>query len=392
MKKSFIFTVFAALLFLAGCKPPVQEGGEYTRLTFTETAVQVGIDGTYQLYLDWEPIQAADPTAKCTWASSNEAVATVNQGMITGVAQGKCNITATLGELKAIVEVEVLDPLQAERQAVEFSQMVMYSWNPQYKAEHILETGVAQELSIGTVNCDLVERPIYLLGSGIAVGEKEIVGEDFEVYMLLPVWEINEPSGSVNAKYNGYYVSSPNSYTVGAKKGEYVAEAGHFADINKYFEFLDKYMLQEDVTWAQANAAEYYFDNLQGAILQYHDYDSENSGEVEDGTSWTMGFMTSGIFDWDDDRNLLYVDLGLRWFDDFYGAKINDDETDLVRPFEYVYTDIMYSNAELASAPARRAAAHRPNLSNKIANKSIKNQLSKEFEAFPIKANVKIAK
>lgn len=390
MKKSFIFTVFAALLFLAGCKPPVQEGGEYTRLTFTETAVQVGVGATFQLYLDWEPIQAADPTAKCTWASSNDAIATVNQGMITGVAQGKCNITATLGDLKAVVEVEVLDPIYAERQAIEFTEMVIYNWNPQYVEAHTLEKNVAVEVSVGTVNCDLIERPVYFVGSGIAVGEKVIEGEDYEIYALLPVYVINEPATSANAKYNGYIVGW-NGYHVGAQKAPYTMERGHLADFNKYAEFIDKYMLQEDVTWAQANAAEYYFDNIQGAVLQYHDYDSENSGEVEDGTSWTMGFLEDGLLDEDEDYNLLYVGLKLRWFDDFFGLKINDEETDLVRPYEYVSSVVEYSNAELASAPARRAA-HRPNLTNKIPNKSIKDQLSKEFVVRPIKANVQFVK
>lgn len=51
-----------------------------------------------------------DSTAKITWASDNEAVATVDEeGVVTFVSVGTAKITATAGTLKATAEVEVLE-------------------------------------------------------------------------------------------------------------------------------------------------------------------------------------------------------------------------------------------------------------------------------------------
>lgn len=51
----------------------------------------------------------ADTTDEITWKSSDEAVATVADGVVTGVARGTAKITATCGEKTAICEVSVTE-------------------------------------------------------------------------------------------------------------------------------------------------------------------------------------------------------------------------------------------------------------------------------------------
>lgn len=70
-----------------------QEG--VSSLTITPNAVTVLVGETFSVDLDYEPWSAIDTF---TWVSSNEGVATVKDGVITGVAPGKATITAASGK------------------------------------------------------------------------------------------------------------------------------------------------------------------------------------------------------------------------------------------------------------------------------------------------------
>ena len=56
--------------------------------------VQVGADGAYQVSAT--EIQYNDVTTSATWSSSNEAVATVSKGLVTGTGIGSATISASL--------------------------------------------------------------------------------------------------------------------------------------------------------------------------------------------------------------------------------------------------------------------------------------------------------
>ncbi|MDE5849326.1 MAG: Ig-like domain-containing protein [Muribaculaceae bacterium] len=62
-------------------------------ISFNRTAVTITEGKTLTLSVNFNPTNATDK--KVTWLSSNEAVATVNNGVITAVAEGTANITAT---------------------------------------------------------------------------------------------------------------------------------------------------------------------------------------------------------------------------------------------------------------------------------------------------------
>ncbi len=97
MKANKIFAVALAALALVACKKTPDEP-KPTTLALNETEIKVQVDATFQLTANLE----------VTWASSNEAVATVANGLVKGIAAGEANITATATDgQKAVCKVTV---------------------------------------------------------------------------------------------------------------------------------------------------------------------------------------------------------------------------------------------------------------------------------------------
>ena len=80
-------------------------------ITLDKTTATVAVDGTITLTATVLPADATDPTV--TWNSDNQAVATVNNGVVTGVSAGTANITAKAGDKTAtcVVTVEAAQPI-----------------------------------------------------------------------------------------------------------------------------------------------------------------------------------------------------------------------------------------------------------------------------------------
>ena len=103
--KKYLIVLAAALVALAGCKNEKKPGSEYTSIKFKEATVSLAVGETKKLNVLYEPTTLTPPT--CEWSSSNEAVATVDNGTITAVAGGDANITAKVGDLTAVCAVHV---------------------------------------------------------------------------------------------------------------------------------------------------------------------------------------------------------------------------------------------------------------------------------------------
>ncbi len=92
------------------------EYGEYsvpaTGVTLNKTSASVKKDGTIKLTAIFAPADATNQNV--TWSSDNESVATVSDGVVTGVATGSAQITATTvdGGYKASCTVTVTTSLQ----------------------------------------------------------------------------------------------------------------------------------------------------------------------------------------------------------------------------------------------------------------------------------------
>lgn len=114
MKKMLrIAAALAALLAMTnfiGCKNDDDDDGdvatvavEKVEITSTETDVEVG--KTITLTAKVSPENATDKTV--TWTSDNNEVATVKDGVVTGVKAGEATITASAGGKNATVKVTV---------------------------------------------------------------------------------------------------------------------------------------------------------------------------------------------------------------------------------------------------------------------------------------------
>ena len=98
MKANKFFAVALAALTLGfvACKNDKPEPQPDT-LKLDKTEVSIAVDATVQLTANME----------VTWSSSNEAVATVNAGLVKGIAAGEANITAKAGDQTAVCKVTV---------------------------------------------------------------------------------------------------------------------------------------------------------------------------------------------------------------------------------------------------------------------------------------------
>lgn len=116
MKQFKVFlTLATVILFMFGCSEPdsgSKESSETPKkniesITLSESSVTVAPFATVTLKTTISPSDADN--SGITWTSSDESVATVNNGTITGVKYGTATITAKAGEISATCEVTVKD-------------------------------------------------------------------------------------------------------------------------------------------------------------------------------------------------------------------------------------------------------------------------------------------
>ena len=100
---------FAVIIsFFVACGPkeePLPENVAVTGVTLNLPSLAIGTGLTGSLVATVTPSNATDKTV--TWSSSNNSVATVQGGTVTGVAEGTATITATAGGKSATCQVTV---------------------------------------------------------------------------------------------------------------------------------------------------------------------------------------------------------------------------------------------------------------------------------------------
>ena len=108
-----ILTAILMVSFLVACGPkePEIKVVSVTGISVSPKTLSIEPGGTANLTATVSPSNATDKTV--TWSSSDQSVATVNNGTVSAVAEGTATITATVGGLSATCSVTVSPDMEA---------------------------------------------------------------------------------------------------------------------------------------------------------------------------------------------------------------------------------------------------------------------------------------
>ena len=112
-RKFFILTMFTTLVLgftACGDDNSSSEGDDSvkpTAIELSKSTVSVEMGKTTNLAVKLTPI---DATGTIVWSSSNDAIAKVENGIVTGIKAGTATITASVSNLEATCEVTVTEP------------------------------------------------------------------------------------------------------------------------------------------------------------------------------------------------------------------------------------------------------------------------------------------
>jgi hypothetical protein len=193
MKKYLV--VFAALaLVFAGCKDPNNNPtSEYTKIAFKDASVSISPEEQLKLTLVWEPTSLEAPV--CEWSTSDTSVVTVKNGVITGVAAGEAKITAKLGDLTAVCNVNVMT----------FEESWAPSSNVYYfpstkSAAPVSDTTLVYETSKATYTCKLYSVQLCIPSDVAIPGDEDGAGDYIFVTASIPF---------IESSTSGQYIGEP---------------------------------------------------------------------------------------------------------------------------------------------------------------------------------------
>ena len=97
--------IFPEIILTIGEEAAVIDKVEVKSITLDQEMAEVEVGKGITLTAAVSPSNATDKTI--TWTSSDEAVATVKDGVVTGVSEGTVTITATAGKVSAVCTVNI---------------------------------------------------------------------------------------------------------------------------------------------------------------------------------------------------------------------------------------------------------------------------------------------
>jgi hypothetical protein len=100
MKKTIFIALSIIAIFLTSC----EKDASVTGVTLDKTTLALSANGTGKIVAT---IQPSDAFGIVKWSTSNESVATVVDGIVTGISEGTAQITATVGSVSATCAVTV---------------------------------------------------------------------------------------------------------------------------------------------------------------------------------------------------------------------------------------------------------------------------------------------
>ena len=130
-----------------------------TAVTLSQTEISMDINNSVTIGLTCTPYEPV--AGDVIWTSSNDSVATVENGIVTAVGGGTATITATVGEVSASCEVKVVYPLQISSAALQLEKDITIIFRTKSEMVDGVYTGVyaivTQELENGETRTQKIE-------------------------------------------------------------------------------------------------------------------------------------------------------------------------------------------------------------------------------------------
>lgn len=326
------------------------------------------------------------------WSSSDESVATVKGGYVTGVAEGKATITATVGTAKGTCEVTVTKDATLDNYAIG-------GWGLFGNPTYIEGTEREIELSNGsTIKCQLGLNDLYVWDNNL-VYAGGFSGTGYIAFAQVPVYWI------IEGQYAGYFVSNRNGFYIdtiptGSTYEPYVAEAGQVADLNKYGTYFQQYAAYKKDTTNELDN-DLYSEALSGTQLciLYADGDFAQS--------WYVGNVKyahlNDLTDATTKAEYYLYDATIEWFD-FYSSNrwfgleasfTEDDNLDkIIEPFDMRTVERHYTNistTEVSAKPALNTngakSGHRTEATKQAPSNWVLGDMNRVHPAIPIIEN-----
>ena len=361
MKKYFILALSAiALIGLSGCEPknPGENSGGNTDgakvVKISKNQLSLGIDQTEKLTATLDPIPAS--TVKIVWVSDDETVATVSNGVVTGVAEGIANIIASAEGYASDTCIVTItnDAVYDNFQIGGYSLWNMADVTPLLPEDTVLK------FPIGEMHCNVGIGYGFMWDNNIVFDGEKLSGAGIMAYLEFPCYFISE-SGA----YYGYPVDGGGFSVFETENLELYNAAPGTIDEQVYGDFFKLRLTKDSLTEEDEDM---YFEAFTGAQLYYIDFTKRTQ-------SYNLGNVMNGSLffeDYDENMNSAYLyDAKIQWFDylsndRLYGLKVNLEQEgeeyfikDLVEPYDMRYVEKNYKNYDFSSAAAKFAQPKR---------------------------------
>lgn len=369
MKKNLFILALCAIstCFFAGCKGPENgkdEPGTDIKIELSQTTLSLSVGSSSERLI--AKVTPAGTNVTVVWSSDNEAVATVRSGVVQGVAEGTANITAAVGDVKAVCVVTVSNDAIIDNYVISgwgiFGSPQMIDGTERYVH---FTSGDSAKCQLGLTSLAFWDNNLtYTDGAGFS-------GTGIMGSADLPVYWITEGENA------GFYVGSTDGFwidTISGSYAAYTAKAGALVDEQKYVEFFRQLSAYQKDTTAKPNTKLYTeaFEGSQLYILYANDKrESYSVGNV----------LQANLVE--EDNQKLYA-AKIEWLDffsadRFFGLKVTyDDQKDfsVVEPYDLRRIVKAYTNAEASEVRAAEPQyvignPKRIHLNDKVAEKQL---------------------
>ncbi len=357
MKKT-LFLLAAAAIALVGCNEKVEQKSNVTAITM-ETEIAFVLDDSTDFALTVLPTPDTETLdyAKLSFESADEAVAVVTpEGIVTATGIGETTITAKYEELTAVCNVRVVED-EVEILTFPMGAVLQNPLGLVTELEYALTD--ANGNFVDSVGLALARVPIFSDGFYVD-GEGYITGEGYmlNAYTLV-FYFVEDGSMGIYGPRKGYEFASADVNPVSLYADCSIDDIKYYilpqiiSDAEGFTTFIDLCLLQgqED---ADGSLYEAYDASMPYGNVFWIDY-------VNQSMTYPLGLLDyEGYFfePRDETYGPRHYNFNINWFGGFYGLAVNEEGTDLVRPFELAepFTVNYTLAADAAAAPALKKA------------------------------------